>query len=424
MTHNPEQLEASVNDIRQCTECNVAVDRGKSKQRTAPRVGEPLRLAMTCRVLQHWRVPVYRRLADSPGITFRAFYGTDFPGTKTVSGRDLSGFAHRRLATIKVRLPYMGETIGLPVCPSLIWHLWRFRPHVILAEGGSNLANNVFVFLFALLTHTPVVWWTLGELRSIEQPSMPLRLWRAVLRTLERSSTAWLGYSSLALRYFERRNYPPSACFRAVNCVDTDRILGGLDAAAVNATTLRKSLSLGPGPVLLFVGALNPSKRLEDLIDVYGRLKSKFPTLRLLIVGDGPHRVALECFARQHGLNDVLFVGEVVADVSNYFLLADLFVLPGLGGLSISEAMAHGLPVIATRADGCETDLVEPGKNGFLLSEGDRDQLHSTLNELLSDPAMLKQMGNHSRWIIEHKFNIRTYMDNVIAAIRYAAARC
>ena len=63
----------------------------------------------------------------------------------------------------------------------------------------------------------------------------------------------------------------------------------------------------------------------------------------------------------------ITLTGKVIDGVSAYFLLGDIFVLPHFGGLSISEAMAHGLPVIATVADGCELDLIEPGGNGFLV---------------------------------------------------------
>ena len=99
-----------------------------------------MKVVLAHRVLPHWRTPVFRRLARVPGIEFVALHGSDFPGTKTVNGRDLSGFAHRELWTLRLVSRITDEReICFPFWPTLPFHLWRERPDVILAEGGSNL---------------------------------------------------------------------------------------------------------------------------------------------------------------------------------------------------------------------------------------------------------------------------------------------
>ena len=65
---------------------------------------------------------------------------------------------------------------------------------------------------------------------------------------------------------------------------------------------------------------------------------------------------------------NIFFVGKIIDGISKYFLQSDVFVLPGLGGLAISDAMIHGLPVIAGKADGTEIDLVT-NETGFLHEE-------------------------------------------------------
>ena len=378
------------------------------------------KVVLTYRVLQHWRTPVFRRLATWPGIRFLALHGGDFPGTKAVNGRQLTGFEHRELATIRFDLARDDNPIPMPLCPTLPIHLLRERPDVILAEGGSNLFNNFLMFAYALLTRTPVVWWTLGELRGGEALSRSQRLFRWLVRQMERRSAALLGYSSVALEYFDRQGFPRERQFRAVNCVDTDQVLAATAASLDQVDGLRRAYGLEGKRVLLFVGALIPPKRLEDLIHAYAALSPRHPDLRLLIVGDGSHRAALEREVAAVGAEGVVFAGQVIEDIHAHFELGDIFVLPGLGGLAISEAMAHGLPVLATEADGCEVDLVEEGANGYLLPVGDRQALEERLDRLLSDPALLARMSAHSRWVIDHRYNIHTYMENVVAAIDYA----
>ena len=383
---------------------------------------DPIKVVLVHRVLPHWRVPVFRRLAAHPGFDFVALHGSDFPGTKTVNGSDLSGFQHREMFTIRLVSKITGEReITFPLWPTLPWHLWRERPDVIFAEGGSNLVSVFLLVATALCLRVPVLWWTLGEIPHPGPLSVSQRIFRALVRFLERRCTAYLGFSSMARAYFERCGYPKEEQFVAVNCVDTDAVFERLPAAREAAVPLRSRLGLDGKQVLLFVGALAPYKRVEDLIDVYARLRARHPDLRLVVVGGGTHQAVLEDHAQRAGASDVVFTGQVVDGVGPYFELGDVLVLPGLGGLAISEAMTHGLPVVATLADGCEADLVEEGRNGFILSPGDTAALEARLEDMLSDPKRLREMGQHGRRLIEDRYNIGAYMQKVFEAIEYTA---
>jgi glycosyltransferase involved in cell wall biosynthesis len=193
-----------------------------------------------------------------------------------------------------------------------------------------------------------------------------------------------------------------------------------MEAARERSLGLKEELGLAGKRILLFVGALTEGKRLEDLGQVYARLKQSRPDLCLLIVGDGAYRSTLESHFANAGTPDVLFTGQVIDDVSAYFLIGDIFVLPGLGGLAVSEALVHGLPVVSAEADGCEVDLVEEGKNGYRIETGDLETLHDRIAELLDDEAKRSSMAARSKWIVKNRFNINSYMENLIAALDYA----
>jgi glycosyltransferase involved in cell wall biosynthesis len=174
----------------------------------------------------------------------------------------------------------------------------------------------------------------------------------------------------------------------------------------------------------LFVGALDsPTKRVDDLLSVFSRLKREFSDLSLLIVGDGSMLAKLKMICREQAIDDVIFAGRIIDGVSAYFMLGDIFVLPGLGGLAISQAMCHALPIITAEADGCEVDLVEEGRNGIHIRAGQQDQLADAIRRLLVDDELRAQMAKHSEWIIRNRFNIHTYMANLVAALEYAAKR-
>jgi len=380
-----------------------------------------LKVVLAHRVLPHWRIPVFQRLADWPDIDFVALHGSDFPGTKTLNAKDLSGFEHRKLFTMRLISKITDEReIAFPLWPSLPWHLWRERPDVVLTEGGSSLPNAFLLLATTWLLRIPVVWWTLGEIPHPQPLSFSQRLFRTLVRFLERRCVAYLGFSSMAREYFERCGYSRESQFVAVNCVDTDAVEGRRTDARAQADALRTRLGLIGKRVLLFVGALAPYKRVEDLILVYARLRKRHPDLRLLIVGGGNHQEVLEAYADEVDAKDVTFTGEVIEGVGPFFEVGDVLVLPGLGGLAISEAMTHGLPIVATLADGCEADLIQEGANGHVLAAGDTEQLESRLEALLADPDRIQRMGERSRAIIEHEHNINTYMENLVAALHYA----
>ncbi|MFX7690329.1 glycosyltransferase family 4 protein, partial [Acinetobacter baumannii] len=83
---------------------------------------------------------------------------------------------------------------------------------------------------------------------------------------------------------------------------------------------------------------------------------------------DGEHLPVLRKYCE--GRDDVVFTGAIVEGVGPYFDAAEVYLLPGTGGLGINEAMAHSLPIISGFADGSADDLVVDGENGYRLREG------------------------------------------------------
>ena len=138
---------------------------------------------------------------------------------------------------------------------------------------------------------------------------------------------------------------------------------------------------------------------------------------RLVVVGDGPERSALE-----HLASDIYpqaeFIGEKRgADLEPYWAQADLFVLPGTGGLAVQEAMAHGLPVMVAEADGTQADLVRD-ENGWTLLPGDEEDLTSRLAEALSDAGRLREKGRASYRIVAEEINLENMVEVFWQAIQ------
>lgn len=157
----------------------------------------------------------------------------------------------------------------------------------------------------------------------------------------------------------------------------------------------------GPARRILFVGRLVPAKGVSVLLDAFGRIDRDFPDAVLTIVGDGAGRASLEAMARDRGWTGrVVFAGALnQAQVAARMAEADLFVLPSFAeGLPVvlMEAMASGLPVIATRIAGIP-ELVEDGVTGRLVGAGDADGLAKAIADHLSDPRPARDMIRQAR---------------------------
>ena len=98
---------------------------------------------------------------------------------------------------------------------------------------------------------------------------------------------------------------------------------------------------------------------------------------------------------------------------------ADLFILPGTGGLAVQEAMAHGLPVVVAEGDGTQEDMVRP-ENGWLIPADDEDALRMALEEALSDSNRLRRMGAASFRIVRDEINIEQMVKVFVQALNSA----
>ena len=176
---------------------------------------------------------------------------------------------------------------------------------------------------------------------------------------------------------------------------------------------------------LLHVGRLVAEKRVDLLLEAMPLVRARLPRAELVIVGDGAQRAAFEAQAARLGLAGAAHFAGPVYDplvLGRHFLSASVFVLPGLGGLSINEAMFYGMAVVCSAGDGTEKFLVREGYNGSFFRGGDRDSLAEAILRLMADPQELQRMGARSRGIIDREINIHTVIDAYRKAFSRACA--
>ena len=156
--------------------------------------------------------------------------------------------------------------------------------------------------------------------------------------------------------------------------------------------------SLPPGRTLLFVGRLERRKGFPVMVRAFERLAREYPDVRLVVVGDGADRDAVN--ALEEGTRSrVLMLGRVSQEaLPTYHRAADIFVAPAVGGESFGivlvEAMAAGLPVLASDIPGYR-EVTRHGVEGLLVPPNDAELLAAAMRRLLDDPGYARSLGDN-----------------------------
>ncbi len=160
---------------------------------------------------------------------------------------------------------------------------------------------------------------------------------------------------------------------------------------------LKKIYAPNNEKVLIHVSNFRKVKRVEDVLHVFDRVRKEVPA-KLILVGDGPERPAIEALCRQlNTCNDIINLGKIT-DPKDVLSIGDLFILPSETesfGLAALEAMAMKVPVISSNSGGLPEVNIH-GKTGFLSNVGDVEDMAANAIRLLKDEKMLNEFKQNA----------------------------
>lgn len=318
-----------------------------------------------------------------------------FRGLPRVEERD--GFVVRRIRSPRARqgqcsVGEMGAFMALSCLPALARSV-AFQPDVIVPFFG--IPSGPAAWLVKAFRGTPyVVSLRGGDVPGFDEKNIGgmHRATGPITALLWRDAAAVVA-NSAGLRATAERFAPDIPILEFPNGVDTTRFSPGPTPSA------------HPEPTLLFVGRLARQKGVDVLLDALGLLRAH--RWRLVIAGDGPERDALSAQTAALGLaSRVDFRGWVQREeLPALYRSAEAFVFPshdeGMPNV-VLEAMASGLPIVATRVPGND-ELVRD--NGALVAAGDAPAFAAALAPLLSDPALRQTLAARSRALAVEKYS-------------------
>ncbi len=354
--------------------------------------------------IQDLRLPVYRRaiyeqLVRQVEGRVSVLTGTDDNQTGMVTAHEITGADYTPVPTRRI---LKGPAMVLWQEGVTAW-LRERCPDVFIASGNVRILSTRRARRWARRSGVPVLGWGLGTMmiaQGLEWLRAPLR------NAFYRGFDGIVAYSTRARDQYIEAGVPADRVFVVHNCI----------APRPATPPPSRPDGFGDRPRLIFVGRVYPGKRVDLIIDALARFDvAERPTLE--VVGSGPAVEALETQAQERlDPGDVVFSGSLFGDaLRDAFDRADLFVMPGLGGLAVQEAMARGLPVVVGESDGTQDDLVRPD-NGWILSSPDVDALEGILRDAVADPRRLRSMGEESYRIARDELNLEKMIEELVDA--------
>jgi len=362
------------------------------------------RLGIIQRVLPSYRADFFRLLGEGCQNGLGIFAGEARQSESIVSTQSIEGvqlFKSRNLHLLQGSL-YLCWQQGLTT-----W-LRKWQPDILIVEANPRYLSTPLAVNWMHARNRPVIGWGLG---APNHTGGLAAFTKSTRKHFLQQFDAIITYSKTGAQEYARLGLDPKSLFVANNAVSqrpTNPIPVRPDRFSFKAN-------------VLFVGRLQARKRIENLLKACAALPEALQP-ELVVIGDGPVREELEAQAKQIYPSAQFTGAKFGPELEAYFRKADLFVLPGTGGLAIQQAMSFGLPVIAAEADGTQDDLVRQ-ENGWQIPADNLDALTQTLEAALGEPARLRLMGAESYRIVCEEINLETMVSTFMDAIEYVQSR-
>ncbi len=312
--------------------------------------------------------------------------------------------------------------IGLLTLPAVLVSWLTNKPMIISmrSAGSDKVASHGKASLIAGPLDATASWLQVngktrvgGDLAALERLGKPIV--RFVHSLLHRTHAVVVILSSSMKRYLTIHDFI---------LPDIQLIPNGVDITRFNPSDA--GISFGKrSQIVVCVSRLNYEKGIDVLLQAWHLVHEQIEQAQLIIVGNGDLQIQLEHMAKALGITDSVEFAGLRSDIPTQLRRGGLAVLPSrCEGMpnALLEAMACGLPCVATRVSGSE-DIIQHGINGLLVESEDYQGLAQALLTLLRDPALAQQYGHAARATIEKHYSLEHIADMYVELYQRIANR-
>ena len=380
-----------------------------------------IKVAISQRIIPHYRLPVFRELALRENIDLTVFYGQGFKKGSQVNAENIDGNYFRKMSTIMLNYKGTYGSSQLRVWhPFLTLHLIFGNFDVVIVEPSTNFYNNIFTFLYCKIFRKKFIWYESGSVPKNERPKFR-KMIDPILSIFIKGADAYLTYTSYADESLRRDfNIDIKKIFRAQNTIDMSNIDQEIELYLPQVNSKKAELGLLGCYVALYIGGIEQRKKIENLVKAITNLNSSGISAKALIVGDGPDKDILLSKLTKEDIANTVFAGKHIKDATLYILTSDVVVLPSSGGLSVMSAFACKKPFVGSEEieQGGIKDYVKDGLNGYLVKENDINDLESKLKKMFSDPIVYKKLCDKA-YQTSKQITVSNMVDGYVNAVKY-----
>ena len=373
-----------------------------------------MKIAILQRVIPEYRLALFRRLSINADIEFKIFIGDDVPKSKVKSSKNLSNINVVKNKTIFIDL----RSRVLVWHRDLISNLKIFQPDVILCEGESHFIGYVQAIIYKIFVNRKVklIHWCFI---SLPGESLRKNNFRFYLKGAFRNFfSGFLVYSSFSKKCLLELGQPSEKIFVSTNVGDVATHMKKYDSIEESKKEIRNKLNLRcNGCTVLYLGTLDANKRPEIISEIANLAKAD--SINFLVLGEGPQFKKMEETILEKKLENIHLMGRIKDELSLYCKASDILIVPGRGGIVISEAMSYEMAVIVHQCDGTESDLVIPEESGYILERGDALEFYDKIKYLSENMDKCQSMGKYGRKMLVNKYNTDNMVQNILSAANY-----
>jgi len=377
---------------------------------------ENKKIAIISEIPTPYRTPFFQMLFEKAFKNIKVFFcSLSSPNRKWKIKMDES-FPYKILPGFYIKIPFVESPYFIN--PSILWELIRGKFDMIVVGGYNHFTTQVAI-IYAWLTKTPYLFMCESHLRK--HRNIVLMIIKKIFVTpIIKNMSAGLPTGTLAREYLCSYGAKAHSTFFIANTPNLNFFRKKCKEKAKNYDKIKKKFGIQGKDVILYVGRLVEQKGIKYLLNAVKMLNSD--SLALLLIGDGPLRRKLESKCYIEDIKNVYFLSfKQKEQLPQFYAVADIFVLPSVRepwGVVINEAMACGLPIIATNKVGAAVDLVHEGKNGFLVPEKDSEAICDAIRKIVTNKSLRQQMGEKSCEIISNWSHEKS-VENFVDAIKY-----
>ncbi len=293
--------------------------------------------------------------------------------------------------------------------------LWKqlrlLKPWRIITSGFSpaTLICTLYTFFYS----TPFLIWS----GTIELGGRRISWWRKLFRKLLlKRAQSYIAYGSLASDYLEKLGAAKEKIHIAINTVDTDYFRE--ETNSTRRKVIKKDVF-----TFAYLGYLVPRKNVYKVIEASSELLKKRHDFRILIIGDGISKAALENEVEKRKLKEVVQFKGYLQKNELPAVLAETDILLfqtnfDIWGLVLNEAMAAGVACLASHNAGAVYDLIEEGENGFINDFSDLKKTVDKMEWMVQNKELMEQFGKKAARTITEKASLKNSVSGFMKAIK------